>query len=161
MRRLMDDPVLYRADLTDEQRGYLASPTGRSLLRQACDQAGFVLEERAEGYLAVDPDGIATDSKFADDGSHAKVAALLLLDVITGAGRPVPVGELATEAQQLLHRFRSWAKAYQSADGPDRLVADAIDILQAFQLIRKVDSGIEPLPAAFRYSISAPTEESA
>ena len=79
-RRLADDPVLYLADLTDEERAYLASPTGRQLLRRAADQGGFVLEDRAEGVLFIDTEGLATDTRFPDDASTAKVAALLLLD---------------------------------------------------------------------------------
>ena len=68
-RRLVDDPVLYFDDLTAEERAYLASPTGRQLLRRAAEQAGFELEERAEGILLVDTDGIATDCRFPDDAA--------------------------------------------------------------------------------------------
>ena len=84
-RRLADDPVLYLVDLTDEERTYLASPTGRQLLRRAADQGGFVLEDRAEGVLFIDTEGLATDTRFPDDASTAKVAALLLLDRMGGA----------------------------------------------------------------------------
>src|SRR5262249_3390814 len=62
LRRLFDDPVLYRADLTGDERAYVNSPTGRQILRRSVEQAGFVLEERAEGFLLVDPDAIATDA---------------------------------------------------------------------------------------------------
>jgi len=63
-RRLVDDPVLYLDDLSADERAYLASPTGRQLLRRAAEQGGFVLEERAEGVLFVDVDGVATDGRF-------------------------------------------------------------------------------------------------
>lgn len=49
LRRLFDEPVLYHRDLTGEQRDYLASLTGRQIMRRAAAQAGFVLEEREEG----------------------------------------------------------------------------------------------------------------
>ncbi len=85
MRRLVDDPVVYRADLTPAQLGYLASPTGRRIIARGIQQAGCTLEERSDGYLVIDPDTIATDTKFPDDGSHPKVAALLLLDKLNEA----------------------------------------------------------------------------
>lgn len=161
LRRLVDDPVVYYTDLTPEQRGYLASPTGRQLVRQACEQAGFVLEERAEGLLAVDPDGLATDTKFPDDASHTKVAALLLLDLITGSPGPTPMPELVAAAGRMLDRFRTWAKAYQSEDGPTRLAADALAVLRAFGLITETAVGVAALPAAYRYATDGPIEESA
>ena len=57
------------------------------------------LEERAEGFLVVDPDAIATDTRFPDDDSHAKVAALLLLDRL--ARGPARIEELVEEAHAL------------------------------------------------------------
>ena len=84
-RKLADDPVVYLGDLSADQRAYLASPTGRQLLHRAADQSGFTLEERADGLMLIDTEAIATDSKFPDDSSTAKVAALLLLDQLRGA----------------------------------------------------------------------------
>jgi uncharacterized protein (TIGR02678 family) len=154
MRRLMDDPAVYRTDLTPAQLGYLASPTGRRIIQQGVRQAGCVLEERAEGYLVVDPDGIATDLKFPDDGSHAKVAALHLLDRLTGSVTPVPAGELVLAAQELLGRFSAWAKAYQSEGGAQRLADDGVAILCAVGLAeRHADGAVLALPAAARYAV--------
>jgi len=119
LRRLVDDPVVYLSDLSADQRGYLASPTGRQLLRRAADQGGFQLEERAEGMLLVDTDAIATDSKFPDDASTAKVAALLLLDKLQGSA--ATTAQLEFHASELLARFPRWAKSYRDADGPAKL----------------------------------------
>ena len=41
-------------DLTEDERAYLNSPTGRQLSRRAADEGGFLIEERAEGVLFVD-----------------------------------------------------------------------------------------------------------
>lgn len=154
MRRLIDDPVVYRADLTDAQLGYLASPTGRRIVAQGVAQAGCVLEERAEGYLVVDPDAIATDMRFPDDVSHARVAALFLLDRLTAAARPVLRAELASEAERLLGRFPSWARAYRSEGGAQRLAADAVAVLSAFALATaRPDGSVTALPAAARYQV--------
>jgi uncharacterized protein (TIGR02678 family) len=151
-RRLVDDPVLYFDDLPEDERGYLASPTGRQLLRRAAEQGGFVLEERAEGVLLVDVDGIATDTRFPDDAGTAKVAALLLLDTMDG---PSTIEQLHLAAAGLLEKFPRWAKTYQGEDGPQRLVTDALAVLVAFDLVRLTSGLVRPLPAAARYAVGS------
>jgi uncharacterized protein (TIGR02678 family) len=159
-RRLADDPVLYLADLTDEERAYLASPTGRQLLRRAADQGGFVLEDRAEGVLFIDTEGLATDTRFPDDASTAKVAALLLLDRMGGAAATTE--QLQISASALLARFPRWAKAYREDDGPAQLVRDALAVLTGFGLVRVAGGLVQPLPAAMRYAVgTARTSDSA
>ncbi|OXM51932.1 TIGR02678 family protein [Amycolatopsis alba] len=148
-RRLVDDPVLYFAELTAEERAYLGSPTGRQLLRRAAEQGGFVLEERAEGVLLVDVDGLATDEKFPDDGSNAKVAALLLLDVLD---EPRTTDYLRNATAKLLKRFPRWAKTYRGKDGVRRLTVDALAVLTGFGLVRTEAELVRPLPAAARYT---------
>jgi uncharacterized protein (TIGR02678 family) len=150
-RRLVDDPVLYFDDLSAEERGYLASPTGRQLLRRAAADAGFATEERADGVLLVDPDGIATDSRFPDD-STAKVAALLLLDSMAGA--PTTMEQLQVAAAGLLERFPRWARHYRTGGGPADLVADALAVLADFGLVRLTGGLVQPLPAAARYAVA-------
>lgn len=152
-RRLVDDPVVYLADLTAEQRGYLASPTGRQLLRRAADQGGFLLEERAEGVMLIDPDGIATDLRFPDDSSNAKVAALLLLDYMDGA--VVTTEQLQRRAAELLARFPRWAKGYRGDNGEAELMSDALDVLTGFGLVRRDGPLVRPLPAAARYALGS------
>ena len=154
LRRLFDDPVVYRDELTGAQLGYISSLTGRQVLRRAAEQAGFVLEERAEGWLLVDPEAVATDEKFPDDASHAKVAALLLLDTISTADGGCTAARLTTEAENLLARFPGWGKAYRSEDGAARLAEDAVRILVRFGLVRSDNGLVTARPAAARYRVS-------
>ena len=154
LRRLVDEPVVHFDDLDPEQREYAATPTGRQVIRRAAAQAGFVLEERAEGLLLIDPEAVATDTTFPDSGSTAKVAALLLLDDLVGAGHAMTMGELAVAAEAALRRFPSWAKAYQQADGAHRLAEDALAVLEAFGLVRQDGSLVRALPVAARYAVS-------
>ncbi|WP_370946024.1 TIGR02678 family protein [Amycolatopsis sp. cg5] len=153
-RRLVDDPVVYRADLSPGELTYLTSPVGRQLIRRAAEQGGFVLEERAEGVLLVDPDGLATDGKFPDDSSNAKVAALLLLDVITASEGGVVPEQLSAEADRLLGEFPRWAKAYRGEDGREQLVHDALAVLDDFGLARRSGEVVVALPAASRYAVT-------
>lgn len=151
-RRLVDDPVVYLDDLNADERAYLNSPTGRQLVRRAADEGGFLVEERAEGVLFVDPDGIATDGRFPDDGNNAKVAALLLLDGIESV---TTVEQLRIAAAALLTKFPSWAKGYRGDTGTHTLVSDALDVLCGFGLVRVADGLVHPLPAAARYAVGA------
>src|SRR6266700_549099 len=144
-RRLTDDPVLYLDALSIEERSYLASPTGRQLLHRAAEQGGFVLENRTEGMLLIDTECIATDSRFPDDASTAKVAALLLLDGMDG---PCTTGQLQVAATALLAKFPRWARSYREDDGPAQLVSDALAVLQGFGLVSATGGLVRPLPAA-------------
>jgi uncharacterized protein (TIGR02678 family) len=152
-RRLADDPVVYTGDLPADQRAYLASPTGRQLLHRAADQGGFTLEERADGLMLIDTEAIATDTKFPDDASTAKVAALLLLDQLRGA--PGTQAQLDFRTAELLARFPRWALTYRDAEGPAKLRADAVAVLTEFGLARVDGDLVTPLPAAARYAVGA------
>jgi Protein of unknown function (DUF2398) len=58
----------------------------------------------------------------------------------------------------VLARFRGWAKAHRDGDGPDRLAADAIDLLVGFGLARREpDGSITGRPAIARYRVGEPT----
>ncbi|MBD0674618.1 TIGR02678 family protein [Streptomyces sp. CBMA156] len=163
LRRLLDDPVLHHDELRADELAYLTSPTGRQIVRRAAEQGGFVLEERADGLLLVDPDGIATDSRFPDDSATARVAALLLLDPLTAAPGGLTPEQLAVEANGLLRRFPQWAKGYQSEDGAQRLTADAVRVLTDFGLAGRAGDRTVARPAAFRYrsSLTAATAATA
>jgi uncharacterized protein (TIGR02678 family) len=150
-RRLLDDPVVHRADLTDAEVGYLTSLTGRQLVRRMADESGMVLEERAEGWLLVDVDGIATDTRFPDEGSHAKVAALTLLDRLGAEPGGVTPEQLTVDIAALLRRFPRWARAHQEVDGPARLRDSAIAVLTDFGLVTRSGALVVGRPAAARY----------
>ncbi|MFD4639519.1 TIGR02678 family protein [Lentzea sp. NPDC058436] len=151
MRRLIDDPVVYKEDLTATQLAFLGSPAGRKVVQTGITLAGCTLEERKEGYVVVDADAIATDTRFPDDDNNAKVAALLLLDRL--ASGPATTEDLAEEAREVLTRFRNWAKAYQSDGGAVRLAADGLELLEAFGLARTENGTVHRLPAAARYAV--------
>ncbi|GAB6903369.1 TIGR02678 family protein [Kineosporia succinea] len=161
LRRLFDEPVLYQDDLSVEQRDYLASPTGRQILRRSAEQAGFVLEERAEGYLLVDPEAIATDETFPEGGSTVKVTALHLLDHLQPPGQSRSRPELVAVAQQLLDSNSKWALSHRGDDGPRTLTGQAVDLLVTFGLVREAGALVTSLPAAARYEIEVTAAEPA
>lgn len=157
-RRILDDPALYAEDLTDDERAYLATTSGRRWLRDRVAEAGFVLEERAEGMLAVDPDGIASDLRFpSQQGGHVAQAALALLDAfVEQAGPSRRLAQrsfvaLVEAAAALLRRHRNWAKAYQHPGGAELLAREAVGLLEQLALARRAGPVVSPLPALARY----------
>jgi uncharacterized protein (TIGR02678 family) len=153
IRRLLDDPVVYFDELSEAERAYATGLTGRQLIRVAIAEAGLQLEERAEGMLAIDPDAVATDERFPAENSVPAQSALLLLDTILAA-HPSPVSPDAL-AEQLAARFAeqpAWARTYRSDGGAQRLLTEAVAVLERFGLVRTTDDGIGARPAAARYA---------
>lgn len=163
-RRVLDDPVVYVDDLTTVERTYLASPSGRRWVRDRVAEAGFELEERAEGLVAVDPEGVATDRHFPAPLGNVHQLALLLVDrlVVTGADGRRALGrltrdQLRREVDAVLDRFPGWAKGQREEGGPDRLAREAADLLVSFGLARvEADGTVVALPALARYRAGEP-----
>jgi uncharacterized protein (TIGR02678 family) len=162
-RRLLDDPVVHLDELTDGQRDYLTSQAGRQWLRTRVADAGLVLEERAEGWAAIDPDALATDRVFPAPGDNAKQAALLLLDRLVehdeaGERRLVArtTGDLEAYVVGLLGRYGGWAKQAREGDGPARLTADAVRVLSEMGLVVVEEDVVTPRPMLARYTTKPP-----
>ncbi|MDQ1366435.1 MAG: hypothetical protein QOE57_2477, partial [Acidimicrobiaceae bacterium] len=163
-RRLIDDPAVHLDDLSSAERDYLASVSGRRWLRDRVAEAGFELEERSEGLLAIDPDAIATDRHFPAPMGNAHQLALLLVDhlVSTGTdgrrrlGRLDPF-QLRSEIERVLIRFPSWARGQRDAGGPERLGREAVELLVAFGLAYcEPDGTVVARPAIARYRVGEP-----
>ena len=164
-RRLLDDPAVYLDDLSAPEREYLANPAGRKWLRERVASAGFVLEERGDGLVAVDPDATSTDLQFPAPLGNAHQLALLLADRLVptepdGTRRlgAMGRGELRRFVDDVLGRFPRWARSHREGDGPDRLLTNAIDLLVAFRLCRREPDGtVVARPALARYRVGEPT----
>ena len=159
-RRLLDDPAVHLDELDDDERAYLASSSGRRWLRDRLADAGFVLEERAEGLLAVDPEAIATDERFPAPAGTVRQVALLLVDELVSGPEAARIpsertmGELTAAVGRLLGRHPTWAREYQGDDGAARLAAGAVDVLAAFRLVVAGDGVVRPRPALARYAVA-------
>jgi uncharacterized protein (TIGR02678 family) len=163
-RRVFDDPVVLLADLSEAEHDYLLHPSGRAWLRQRAVEAGFELEERAEGVLAVDPEAVATDLQFPAPVGNAYQLALLLIDrlvVPDGRGRRT-VGTLSPTALRravadVLADHPGWAKGQREGDGPALLAEEAVNLLVSFGLVRRDEDGtVVGLPAVTRYRVGEP-----
>ena len=163
-RRLLDGPVVYHEDLSPAEADYAASPSGKRWLRQRIQEAGMELEERSEGMLAVDPDGIATDTKFPAPAGNAHQLALLLADRLietsaTGQRRLARLDpdQLRAEVAKIFDRFPGWARGQREEGGPERLARESVDLLIAFGLARREpDGSVVARPALARYRTAEP-----
>lgn len=161
LRRIVDDPVVYLDDLSPGIRDYLANPAGRRWLRDRVSEAGFELEERAEGLIAIDPDELATDLVFPDAGGTVKQTALLLVDQFVVDGRLVPHerNELVAYVRRLLAGHPNWAKEFRDDAGASRLLNAAIELLGQIGLIVADTTQVRPRPAIARYGVASPGED--
>jgi uncharacterized protein (TIGR02678 family) len=161
VRRLLDDPVLYYADLSEDERAYLSGQRGL-LLRRLVDATGFIPEVRAEGIALLDPTGDATDLGMPEEGTDGH-ATLLLAEYLAAAlrerpGTPVRVAELHQHVAALARQHKPhWRKGAADPGAERELTAGALRRLSALSLIRRDGDQVTPLPALARYGYAEPT----
>ena len=160
-RALVEEPVLYRSDLSDEEIDYLHSQRGR-LERMLGDRLGLSLEVRAEGWVAVDESGELSDLRWPDYGA-AETTALRLCDELRGRrlrgdGALWPPAEIAAFVRDLAREYVGyWKKGAEADAGAQRLADEAIDILVAARVAaRAPDGGLQALAAAGRFAAAQP-----
>lgn len=160
-RRLLDDPVLYYADLGEDERVYLSRQRGQ-MLRRLTEATGFVAEVRAEGIALLDPTREATDFGMPEEGTDGHATLLLaeyLADTLRGdRSEPVTAAELQRHMADLVTRQRKYWRKSATEPGAERgLTAHALHRLEALRLIRRDGDVITPLPALARFTYDEPT----
>lgn len=176
-RLLVETPVVYVDDLTDDDRAWLRQNQRREAT-QLYQQFGLDLEVRAEGVAAIDPHDSLTDREFPDVGTLNQ-AALLLLDELTAlltpdeipnprerlvVGVAIPDGIVRDVLDELVAKHgKHWRKDYVT--DLDQFEADILSTLATMELIarpratitdtREHDSEWVLLAAAGRYGAYA------
>ncbi|MDE0496879.1 MAG: TIGR02678 family protein [Acidimicrobiaceae bacterium] len=149
---LLEEPVLYRSDLDDAEWTELRRRLGEET--DFFDEMfGLRLEARAEGVMAVDPDGQLTDAGFPLTGTIGH-AALLLADALAQH----PASPVSREAvTRMVSEFSAEHRQYWSQLGRDaeRLAAEALELLADHRLVEFDDHSVVVLPAAARYRVEA------
>lgn len=151
LRRLFDDAVVHRDDLNEAQQAYLASLTGMRIVREAAELAGFALEERAEGYLLVDPDRATGPDVFPGDGAASAVGLHVLTHLLAQDDGRAVRDDLVAHVLRLMDDAPAWARTYRDVGGAARLLDESLDLLRGHQLVRAVDDGVVARPVAARY----------
>jgi uncharacterized protein (TIGR02678 family) len=160
-RRLLDDAVVYHAELDDDQRTYLTSQRHR-LVTAVADATGLEPEIRAEGIAMVDERGDATDLEVPDQGTDGHLTLLVaehLADRLRREpGATVSMAELeSTVAGHIAEHAAHWRRDVRDPGAEIRLAAEVVERLGAIGLVRTVPGGIAPRPAIARYAVAAPT----
>ncbi|MFE7929836.1 TIGR02678 family protein [Streptomyces sp. NPDC057456] len=160
-RCLLDDPVLYYDDLTDDELAYLTRQRG-FITARISELTGLVAEVRAEGIAMVDPPSELrlggtpndlTDVRMPEQGTHGHVT-LLLAQHLARADRPVPLSELALRVRELaLEHGGFWSKSAREPGAEPGLVEQALARLEALGLAERTEGGVVPRPALARYAV--------
>ena len=153
---LLEEPVLYRTDLTDREWSELRRRLGAE--SQIFDEMfGMELEARAEGVMVIDPDGGLTDSRFPRGGTVGHAALLLIDQLLKLDRRSFERAEVVDAISGLIDEYRRyWSKL---AENPERFAGAVLDLLQDHRLAEVAGDGVRLLPAAWRYSVEIEYEE--
>jgi uncharacterized protein (TIGR02678 family) len=155
MRRLVDDPVLYLTDLTDDELAYYRTQRP-ALARELRDMLDVRLEVRAEGAAILDDE--LTDRPFPKDRT-SQYAALLLaerLAAVPGIGDE-PGKIVSTEhvaalcanvADQVARQVKTIGERPVTAES---VAAVALKLLAELRLIELIGDEVRPLAALARY----------
>ncbi|MEU9368991.1 TIGR02678 family protein [Streptomyces avermitilis] len=151
-RRLLDDPVLYYDDLTDDELVYLTRQRGFITARIG-ELTGLVAEVRAEGIAMVDPQDDLTDVRMPEQGTHGHVT-LLLAQHLARADGPVTPSELAIRVRELAAEHGSfWSRSAREPGAEPALVEQAVTKLHTLGLVERTARGVVPRPALARYAV--------
>jgi uncharacterized protein (TIGR02678 family) len=151
-RRIVESPVVLVDQLSESERLWLRQYQRREA-QILEENFGLHLEIRLEGVMALDPQDELTDQRFPRDGTLGQAALLAVAELVErlapDAGSStvsVPDGELSSVVSQLLtERARGWSREY--VDHPERLVADAEDLLVDVGLLERDERGALQLRA--------------
>ncbi|MFI9082154.1 TIGR02678 family protein [Streptomyces sioyaensis] len=155
-RRLLDDPVVYYAELPEDERAYLVSQR-YAITRRITELTGLVPEARAEGVAMVDPDDELTDLRMPEQGTDGHVTLLIATHLAEAKG-PRNEGQLTALIKELAIQHRSyWRKSTAEPAAAAELAAQALDRLAALGLVSRNGRTVTAKPALVRYALAAPT----
>ena len=148
-RRLVEDPVLYLDECTEEERTYFVSQRA-NLERRVEDWIGLAVERRAEGTAALEAGRELTDLPFPA-GSTVKQLALLLCDWLAGE-REASWSELRRVVRALLAEHeRHWNRSPDDDDVLDTMLEQATALLVDLALVTRSPTGLRARPMCGRF----------
>jgi uncharacterized protein (TIGR02678 family) len=144
--RLVEDPVLYRSDLSDAEWSELRRRLGEEE-RLLDEMFGLTVEARAEGVAAIDPAGTLAATRFPSGGTVGHAALLLIAKLRDEATRSCDWGGIVRFIEELAvaHR-RRWAGEF--VDAPERLARRALELLIELRLAEWATAGDEEAATA-------------
>jgi len=162
-RRLLDDPVVYYDELTEEERVYLVSQR-HNITARITEATGLLAELRAEGVAMVDPDDELTDVRMPEQRTDGHMT-LLLAEYLATKER-VPRTKLLAFVRQVAQAHASyWRKGVTDPGADNELLDTALEKLTALHLVDVdtevtrdgADTVIRSRPAIARFALAEPT----
>ena len=163
-RRLLDDPVVYYDELTEDERAYLVAQR-HNITGRISEATGLLPELRAEGIAMVDPDDELTDVRMPEQRTDGHVT-LLVAEYLAGRAR-APRAELLRFVRQAAQAHAGyWRKGVTDPGAEIGLLEVALEKLTALRLIEadievtRDGTGtvvIRSRPAIARFAIAEPT----
>lgn len=160
-RRLLDDPVVYFDELSEEERDYFSNQRG-AIAERLRLATGLKPEQRAEGMALVDPDGEVTDAALPAEGTEAH-ATLLVAEFLAERQRQAPAvhvdeSEVAAFLRSAAERYaRYWRKASREPGAERELAQAALERLCALKLVCVSEGRVAARPALARFAIGEPS----
>jgi uncharacterized protein (TIGR02678 family) len=148
-RRLVEDPVLYLDECSEEERAYFVSQR-TNLERRVEDWIGLAVERRAEGTAALEAGRELTDLPFPA-GSTVKQLALLLCDWLAGE-REATWPELRRVIRTLLAQHeRHWNRSPDDDEVVETMLEQSTALLADLALITRSPTGLRARPLCGRF----------
>jgi len=158
--RLLDDPLVYWNELSDEELAYLTSQRPH-IARRIREAVGLIDEVRAEGMAMVDPTGELSDERLPSEGTEGH-ATLLLADYLASHRTPQPLETLHQQMRRWIDQYsRYWKKAVRENGAEVALCNNAMQRLSALRLVEISADGVQALPAIGRHALGETTIVSA
>ncbi|MFF4616235.1 TIGR02678 family protein [Nonomuraea jabiensis] len=153
-RKLLEDPVIYFADLDEAERAYLASQR-HAIVRRLEEATGLVAEVRAEGIAMVDPDDELTDVRMPEQRTDGHVT-LLVAEQLAAHGE-LTMEELKSFVRRAAREHASfWRKGVTEPGAEEGLLSGALAKLTALRLVHVTEDAAIGLPAIARYALDEP-----
>ena len=162
-RRLLDDPIVYYDELTEDERAYLVAQR-HNITGRISEATALLPELRAEGIAMVDPDDELTDVRMPEQRTDGHVT-LLVAEYLAGRAR-APRAELLAFVRQAAQAHASyWRKGVTDPGAEIELLKVALEKLTALRLIEvdikvtrdSTDTVIRSRPAIARFTLAEPT----
>jgi uncharacterized protein (TIGR02678 family) len=132
-RRLLDDPVLYYDELTDDERAYLIAQR-HAITRRITEATGLLAEMRAEGIAMVDPDDELTDVRMPEQRTDGHLT-LLLAEHLASRAQASRADLLAFVRKAAQAHVTYWRKGVTDPGAEIELLDTALEKLTALCLV--------------------------
>jgi uncharacterized protein (TIGR02678 family) len=153
-RRLLEDPVVYYADLDEGEHSYLLSQRN-AIIRRITDATGLIPEMRDEGIAMVDPDDELTDVRMPEQRTDGHLT-LLVAEYLSGRDQAT-IEELHAFVRDAAAEHASyWRKGVTEPGAEAELLAIALEKLTALALVTVEQAEVRSRPAIARFALDEP-----